>query len=182
MPVVQPDTFILTDAEAAAIQSAQLKHQQKVTGTAPVIRYGSIAVPIALVASVGAIDHIWYGGRMPGALFVTLMAFFVAGMATLSVGYWLSLQTTKRLLREKTPQVSEPRTVRLTDEGIEQTLPDLRSLHLWRGIDRVEHADGLILIWAGNLLVSAAPVRAFTSEAEAAAFVEACRQRQRAGK
>jgi hypothetical protein len=37
-------------------------------------------------------------------------------------------------------------------------------------------AAGLILVWAGNLLVSAIPTRAFPSETDAQAFVEACRQ------
>jgi hypothetical protein len=35
--------------------------------------------------------------------------------------------------------------VRLTDEGIEQSLPDVRSVNAWCGIDRVEQARGLIL-------------------------------------
>lgn len=160
-PIVPPETFTLTDAEAAAIQSVQLSQQQAVAGTTPVIRYGSFAVPIALTAAVAAIDQIWYAGRMPGSLFVTLLGFFVAGMATLFAGYWLSLNATKRRLRERTRQVFEPRTVRFTDEGIEQSLPDLRSLHLWRGIDRVERGSDLILIWAGDLLAAAIPVRAF---------------------
>ena len=60
---------------------------------------------------------------------------------------------------------------------IEQSLPDLRTMQLWRGIDRIEQVTGLIVVWAGNLAVSAVPVRAFPSEPEAQAFVEACRQR-----
>jgi len=176
--VTQPDTFTLTDTEAAQLQSVQLAQQQKVAGMTPVIRYGSsIAVPIAMVASVAAIDQIWYAGQMPASLFVTLLLFFVAGMATLLAGFWLNLQATKRRMRERTRQVFEPRTIRLTDEGIEQSLPELRSLHLWRGIDRVEQASDLILIWAGNLLVSAIPVRAFPAQADAQDFLEACRRR-----
>lgn len=176
--VTQPDTFVLTDTEAAQLQSCQLAQQQKVAGMAPVIRYGSsIAVPIAMVASVAAIDQIWYAGEMPASLFVTLLLFFVAGMVTLLAGFWLNFQASKRRMRERTRQVFEPRTVRFTEEGIEQSLPDLRALHLWRGIDRAERAADLILIWAGNLLVSAIPVRAFPSQPDAQDFLEACRRR-----
>ena len=177
MSVVQPETFVLTDTEAAQLQSAQMAQQQKVAGTTPVIRIGSIAVPIAIVALVAAIDWVWYDGTMPISLFVILMAMFVAGMATQTVGYWLSLHASKRRMREKTRQVFEPRTVRLTDEGIEQSLPEVRSVHLWNGIDRVEQVSGLILLWAGNLLVSAIPVRAFASEPAAQEFLDACRRR-----
>ena len=176
MSVVQPETFVLTDTEAAALQSAQMAQQQKVAGTTPIIRYGSIAAPFVIIGVVAAIDWIWYDGAMPASLFVTLMAMFVAGMATQTVGYWLTLQASKRLMREKTRQVFEPRTVRLTDEGIEQTLPELRSVHLWSGIDRAEQASGLVLVWAGNLLVSAIPARAFPSAGAAQAFLDACRR------
>jgi hypothetical protein len=177
MSVVQPETFVLTDTEAAQLQSTQLAQQQKVTGTTPVIRIGSIVVPFVIIGLVYVIDLVWYGGAMPVSLFVTLMAVFVAGMATQTAGYWLNLQATKRRVREKTRQVFEPRTVRLTGEGIEQALPELRSVHLWSGIDRVEQASGLILVWAGNLLVSAIPTRAFPSEQDAQAFLDACRSR-----
>jgi hypothetical protein len=179
MAVVQPETFRLTDQEAAAVQSVQMARQMKVAGTSPVVRYGAIAVPFVIVGVVSAIDWIAYGGALPASLFVTMMALFVAGMATQTVGYRLNLQATKRRLRDKTRQVFEPRTVRLTDEGIEQALPDLRSLHLWSGIDRVDlgQASGLILVWAGNLLVSAIPLRAFPSEADGRGFLDACRQR-----
>jgi hypothetical protein len=177
MAVVQPETFRLTDQEAAAVQSVQMARQMKVAGTSPVVRYGAIAAPFVIVGVVAVIDWVWYGGSMPMSLFVTLMAVFVAGMATQTIGYRLSLQATKRRLIENTRQVFEPRTVRLTDEGIEQALPELRSVHLWSGIDRVEQASGLILVWAGNLLVSAIPVRAFPSEADAHGFLDACRQR-----
>jgi hypothetical protein len=102
---------------------------------------------------------------------------FVAGMATQTVGYWLNLQASKRRLRERTRQVFEPRTVRLTDEGIEQALPQLRSVHAWSGIDRVEQPADIVLVWAGNLLVSAIPARAFASAQEARAFLDACRAR-----
>ena len=177
MSVVQPETFTLTDQEAAAVQSVQMARQMKVAGTNAVMRYGSIAAPFAIVGVIAVIDWVWYGGAMPISLFVTLMAVFVAGMATQTIGYWLSLQATKRRLIEKTRQVFEPRTVRLTDEGIEQALPELRSVHLWSGIDRVEQASGLIFLWAGNLLASTIPVRAFPSEQDAQAFLDACRAR-----
>ena len=100
-------------------------------------------------------------------------------MLTQTVGYWLNLQATKRRVREKTRQVFEPRTVRLTDEGIEQMLPELHSLHIWKGIDRVEQASGLIFAWAGNLLVLVVPARAFPSPQDAQAFLDACRSRAR---
>ena len=180
MTIVQPETFTLTDQEAAALQSANMARQAKVAGTNPVIRIGSsIAVPVFIVGVVYAIDLVWYGGAMPVSLFVTLMAVFVAGMLTQTVGYWLNLQATKRRVREKTRQVFEPRTVRLTDEGIEQMLPELRSLHIWEGIDRVEQASGLIFAWAGNLLVLVVPARAFPSPQDAQAFLDACRSRAR---
>ena len=84
MSVVQPETFTLTDQEAAAVQSVQMARQMKVAGTTPVVRYGSIVAPFAIVGVVAVIDQIWYGGNMPISLFVTLMAVFVAGMATRS--------------------------------------------------------------------------------------------------
>ena len=71
----------------------------------------------------------------------------------------------------------EPRTVRLTDEGIEQALPQLRSVHAWSGIDRVEQPADIILIRAGSLLLSAIPARAFASPQAAQAFVDVCRTR-----
>lgn len=148
MAVVQPETFRLTDQEAAAVQSVQMARHMKVGGTSPVVRYGGIAAPFVIVGVVAVIDWVWYGGAMPMSLFVTLMAVFVAGMATQTVGYWLNLQAAKRRLRDKTRQLFEPRTVQLTDEGIKQALPDTRSLHLWSGINRVdlEQASGLILV------------------------------------
>jgi hypothetical protein len=177
MSIIQPETFTLTVEEAAAVQSTQMVRQISVAGTTPVMRYGSIAAPFVIIGVIAAIDWTWYGGAMPISLFVTLMAVFVAGMATQTIGYWLNLQATKRRLIEKTRQVFEPRTVRLTDEGIEQALPELRSVHVWNGIDRVEQASGLIFLWAGNLLVSTIPVRAFPSEQDAQAFLDACRAR-----
>jgi hypothetical protein len=73
--------------------------------------------------------------------------------------------------------VFAPRTVRLTDEGIEQALPEVRSLYAWSGIDRAEQAHGMILVWAGNILAVAVPVRAFAAEQDAQAFFDACRKR-----
>jgi hypothetical protein len=179
MTVAQPETFTLTDPEAAAIQAVQMAQQVKIAGSSPVRKIGSIVVPLGMVGVVAAIDQIWYGGQMPIPLFVTLLAMFLGGMVTMFVGYWLNLQATKRRIREKTRQVFEPRSVRFTDEGVEQSLPELRSLHLWSGIDRVDlhEASGLILVWAGNLLVSAIPTRAFSSPQDAQAFFDACRRR-----
>ncbi len=179
MTIVQPETFTLTDQEAAALQSANMARQAQVAGSNPVTRIGSIVVPVVIVGVVVAVDQLWYGGAMPLSLFVTLLAVFVAGMATQTVGFWLNLQASKRRIREKTRQVFEPRTVRMTDEGIEQALPEMRSVHLWSGIDRVEQVSGLILLWAGNLLVSAVPMRAFPSQQDAQAFLDACRSRRR---
>jgi hypothetical protein len=73
--------------------------------------------------------------------------------------------------------VFEPRIVRLTGEGLEQTLPELRSVHTWKGIDRVEQVSGLIFAWADNLLVLVVPARAFPSPQDAQAFLDACRSR-----
>jgi hypothetical protein len=179
MTIVQPETFTFTDPEAAAVQSAQMRRQAKVAGSNPVLRIGSIVVPVVMVGVVAAIDQISYGGAMPISLFVTLMGIFVAGMATTTFGYWLNLQSTKRRIRQKTRQAFEPRTVRLTDEGIEQALPEFRAVHLWSGIDRAELDSGLIQVWAGNLLVSAIPARAFPSPQDAQAFLDACRSRAR---
>jgi hypothetical protein len=176
MAVVQPETFTYTDAEAAAVQSVQMARQVKVAGTPPIVRYGSIAVPFAIVGVVFVIDQVWYGGTMPMSLFVTLMAVFVAGMMTQTAGIWLTMRASKRRIRQQTRQVFEARTVRLGDDGIEQASPHLRSVHLWSGIDRVEHVADFIQVWAGNLLVSAIPARAFPSQADAQAFVDACRQ------
>ena len=118
MTFVQPETFTLTDAEAAAVQAANMAQQMKVAGTTPVTKYGSIAVPIILVGIIAAIDWIWWDWTMPPSLFVTMMLLFVAGMATQTIGYWLNLQASKRRILERTRQVFEPRTVRLTDEGL----------------------------------------------------------------
>jgi hypothetical protein len=177
MTVVQPDTFVLTDAEAAAIQSAQMARQASIARANPVLKYGSIAVPFVIVGAIYVVDLVWYGGVMPMSLFVTLMAVFVAGMMTQTAGYWLSLLVSKRRIIEQTRQVFSPRTVRLTDEGIEQATPDVRTVHAWSGIDRAEHAGDLILVWAGHLLSVAVPVRAFPAAQDATTFLEACRQR-----
>jgi hypothetical protein len=142
-----------------------------------VIKYGSIAAPFVLISVVAAIDWIWWDWTMPLSLFVITMMVFVAGMATQTVGYWLNLQASRKRIRARTRQVFEPRTVRLTDEGIEQELPQLRSAHAWSGIDRVEQPADIILIWAGNLLLSAIPARAFASPQAARAFLDACRAR-----
>jgi hypothetical protein len=177
MTLVQPETFTLTDQEAAAVQGAQMAQHVKVAGTTPVIKYGSIAVPFVIVGLIAAIDCIWWDWTMPLSLFVIMMLVFVAGMATQTIGYWLNLQASRKRIRARTRQVFEPRTVRVSDEGIEQALPQLRSIHAWSGIDRVEQPADIILVWAGNLLVSAIPARAFAAPQDARVFVDACRTR-----
>ncbi|MGH6768952.1 MAG: YcxB family protein [Xanthobacteraceae bacterium] len=181
MTVVQPETFVLTDAEAAAIQSAHMARQASVARSNPILLHGSIAAPFVIIGVIAAVDLVWYGGAMPMSLFVTLMAVFVAGMMTQTAAYWLTLQVSKRRLREQTRQVFEPRTVRLTDEGIEHALPDVRTLHAWSGIDRAERTGDLILVWAGHLLAASVPARAFSSEQNAATFLETCGQRAAGG-
>lgn len=177
MTLVQPETFTLTDQEAAAVQAAQMAQQVKVAGTTPVIKYGSIAMPFVVMGAIAMVDWIWWDWRMPLSLFVIMMLVFVAGMATQTIGYWLNLQASRKRIRARTRQVFEPRTTRLTDEGIEQALPQLRSIHAWSGIDRVEQPEDMILIWAGNLLISAIPARAFATPQDAQAFIDTCRTR-----
>jgi hypothetical protein len=152
MAVVQPETFTFTDAEAAAVQSAQMAWQMKVAGTAPTIRYSPIIVAFATPGIVFVIDQVWYGGTMPASLFVTLMAVFVAGMATHAAGYWLALRASKRRIRQQTRQFFESRNVRLSDDGIEQALPNQRSSP---GAHRSRTGRGADPVWAGHLLVSA---------------------------
>ena len=176
MTVVQPETFILTDQEAAMLQSMPLARQTKLVGPNPVL-IASIAMPFVIAGVVFVIGRVWYSGAMSMSHFFMLMLVFIAGMATQTVNYLLYLQLTKRRVREKTRQVFEPRTVRLTDEGLEQTLPHLRSVHTWKGIDRLEQVSGLIFAWAENLLVLVVPARAFPSLQDAQAFVDACRSR-----
>jgi hypothetical protein len=176
MAVVQPETFTLTDQEAATLQSVQLAQQTKLVGPNPVL-IASIAVPPLIAGVVFLIGRVWYGDAMSMSHFFMLMAVFIAGMVTQTVNYLLYLQITKRRVREKTRQVFEPRTVRLTDEGLEQTHPELRSVHIWKGIDRVEQLSGLVFAWAGNLLVLVVPARAFPSPQDAQAFLDACRSR-----
>jgi hypothetical protein len=131
MAVIQPDTFVFTDREAAAVQSVQMARQASVARANPVLLATSIAVPVVLVSVVFAIDLLWYGGAMPLPLFVTLMAAFFAGMLVQTLAYRLTLEASKRRIRQMTRQVFAPRTVRLTDEGIEQVLPAVRSLYSW---------------------------------------------------
>jgi hypothetical protein len=180
MSFVQPETYVLTDAEAAAIQSAQMARQAGVARANPVLVAISVAVPVAIVAAIYAVDLVWYGGAMPQSLFTTLIVVFVAGIFTQTFAYKLTLEVSKRRMRQTIRQVFAPRTVRLTDEGIEQASPELRTLHFWSGIDRAERSGGLIQLWSGHLLALAIPVRAFASYTDAQAFLDACRQRARA--
>jgi hypothetical protein len=144
MAVVQPETFVLTDQEAAAIQAAQSARQASVANQSPALRIGQIAAPIIIIGTVIAVDLIWYDGTLPAWLIFTVVAAFVAGMLFQTLAYKLTLELMKRRLRETTHQLVAPRSVRLTDEGIEQTLPDVRSLQAWSGIDRADETSGLI--------------------------------------
>jgi hypothetical protein len=108
---------------------------------------------------------------------VALLAMFVAGMFTQTLAYKFTLEASKRRLRAQTRQVFAPRSVRLTDDGIEQDTPELRTLYRWNGIDRAERRSELVLAWAGNVLAAAVPERAFASASDAQDFLEACVQR-----
>lgn len=177
MEIAQPETFALTDAEAAAVQSVQMARQAAIAKANPVLRYGALAAPVVVVGVVAAIDVIWYRGDMPVSLFVTLMAVFVAGMIAQTIGYRLSLAASKKRLRQASRQVLAPRTVRLTDEGLSQALADTRAVYLWASIDDTERTQDLVLVWTGNLLAAAIPARAFRSGGDADAFVAEIRRR-----
>jgi hypothetical protein len=180
MTVVQSETFVLTDAEAAAVQSANMARQASIARANPAHIAFSIAVPILLLVVVYGVDLIWYGGAMPPSLFSALLVAFVGGMFTQMLSFKLTLEMSKRRMRQATRQVFAPRTVRLTDEGIEHALPEVRSLFAWTGNARAQVAPGLILIWAGHVLAAAVPVRALACRPDAQAFLEACRQHARA--
>jgi hypothetical protein len=175
MAVVQPETFTFTDAEAAAMQSAQMAQQASVARASPVLIAASIAVPVLLFAGLIGIDRLWFGGDMPMSLFVSLLAAFVAGMFTMGLAYKLTLEASKRRMRRAIRQVFAPRTVRFADDGIEQALPELRTIHAWAGVERVERRGDLIQLWSGPVLLMAIPVRAFPGAADAEAFLAACR-------
>jgi hypothetical protein len=177
MAIVQPETFVFTDAETDAVQSANMAHQAGVARRNPAQLALSIGVPVLLVAVLIAVDWLWYGGAMPMPLFVAFMAVFAAGMFTQLLATKLTFDMSRRHLRQATRQTFAPRTVRLTDEGIELALPEARSLYAWSGIDRAEQTGGLILIWAGHVMVAALPARAFASDADAQAFLAECRSR-----
>lgn len=177
MTFVQPETFTLTDQEAAAIQSVNMARQASIARSSPYLRVGSIAAPFIVAAAIYALDLAWFGGAMPAWLFVTLMAVFVAGMMTQAAAFWASLQVSKRRMREQTRQVFEPRTVRLTDEGLEQATPAIGVVHKWSGVDGIQSKQGLIIAWAGNLLACAIPERAFSTPSDAEAFLAQCRLR-----
>jgi hypothetical protein len=177
----QPITYTLTDAEAAAAQSAQMARQAAVARRGPALIALSFAVPVLAVGFLFATDWLWYGGEMPAPLFLGLLAAFVAGMFTQTLAYKLTLASSTRRMRQAVRQVFASRTVRLTEAGLEHTTPDARTLYAWNGIDRAEEGAGLILIWAGHALASAVPVRAFSSAAEAQAFLAECRSLARGG-
>lgn len=177
MPLVQPETFTLTQAEAATVQSVQMERQAKIARQSPVLLAGSIAAPFIVAAALYACDLIWFDGAMPGWLFVTLMGVFVAGMLTQTAALWLNLMVAKRLMREKTRQVFDPRTVKTLKHGIEQEIPTAMTRHKWSGIDRVELRKDIIFVWAGNILACSIPERAFPSTNDAKMFLEECLRR-----
>jgi len=177
MAVVQPGTFVLTDQEVAIIQAAQMERQASITNKSLALRIGQIAVPIVIIGAVIAVDQLWYGGTLPAWLMFTVVAAFVAGVLFQTLAYKVTVEVMKQRMRETTRQLFAPRTVRLTDEGIEQTLPDIRSLQAWRGIDQANETNGLVIVWAGNLMIVTIPVRAFPTVVDAQAFVAACRRR-----
>jgi YcxB-like protein len=82
-----------------------------------------------------------------------------------------------RRMRQAVRQVFAQRTSRLSDDGVELATADTRTLYAWSAIDRAEESGGLILLWAGHILASTVPVRAFSSAAEALAFLAECRRR-----
>ena len=174
-PETQPETFTLTDAEAAAVQSIQMARQAGVARATPVLRIASIAIPVLLLAALIGIDLVWYGGEMPMPLFVGLLAAFVAGMFVQTLAYKLTQVAAKRRMRRSVRHVFAPRTVRLAEDGVEQTMPELRTVHAWAGIDRIDRSGGFILLWTGPVLAIAIPERAFATAAGAEAFAQACR-------
>jgi hypothetical protein len=173
----QPITYTLTDAEAAAAQAVQMARQAAIARRGPAVIALSFAVPIAALGLLFAADWLWYGGGMPAPLFVGLLVAFVAGMFTQILTYKFSLVASMRRMRQAVRQVFAPRTSRLSDDGVELATPDTRTLYAWSAIDRAEERGGLILLWAGPMLASAVPVRAFASAAEAQAFLAECRSR-----
>lgn len=181
MAIVQPETFVFTDAEADAVQSANIAYQAGVARRNPGQLALSIGVPVLLVMVLIGVDWLWYGGAMPMPLFVAFMAVFAAGMFTQLLATKLTLDMSRRHLRQATRQTFAPRTVRLTDQGIELALPEARTLYAWSGIDRAEQTGGLILVWAGHVMAAALPARTFGSEADAEAFLAECRSRAAGG-
>lgn len=181
-PEIQPATFVFTDAEAEALQSVQMARQAGIARRSPQLIAMSFGVPLLLLAAVFGIDRVWFGGEMPPPLSFGLLAAFVAGMLTQGLTVKLTLESSKRRMRRTVRQVFAPRIVRLTDSGIEQALPELRTVHAWAAIDRAERYRGLILLWSGPVVAVAIPERAFASAAAAEAFATACRAKSDAAK
>jgi len=171
-----PRTFTLTEAEAAAIQSMQLARQTGIARKGPMLRYTSLAAPVIAAVIIWAVDLLWYDGAMSMSLFVTLLAVFVGGMMFQTAGYWLNLQAARKRMLHTTQQVFEPRTVRFVPEGIEVSIPTAATLQKWPGVKDIEMKNGMILVWAGNLLPVSVPLRAFSSEEEAETFLAECRR------
>jgi len=171
----QSITYTLTDAEAAAAQSAQMARQAAIARRGPALIALSFAVPVVAVGLLFATDFLWYGGEMPAPLFVGLLAAFVGGMFTQTLAYKLTHASSTRRMRQAVRQVFAPRTVRLTEAGLEHATANTCTLYAWSGIDRAEESAGLILLWAGHVLASVVPARAFSSATKAQAFLAECR-------
>lgn len=182
MPLPPAVEFTFTPDEAAALQAIQMKRQAKLARGSPFLLWTSLAAPVVIAALVFLADFLFWDGEMPGSLFVAFMGTFVAGMFFMVLGFRLNLMVAKKRLRETTRQLHEPRELRLTEEGIEQSLPAARSLQMWPGLDRVETRRGLLLAWAGNMAVAAVPLRAFPSPDAARAFIAECQARLGGGK
>lgn len=173
----QPITYTLTDAEAAAVQAAQMARQAAVARRAPALIALSFAMPIAALGVLFATEQLLYDGSMPGALSFGVVVAFLAGTFTQILAYKVSLAVSMRRMRQAVRQVFAQRTSRLSDDGVELATADTRTLYAWSAIDRAEESGGLILLWAGHVLASAVPVRAFASAADAQAFLAECRSR-----
>ena len=76
---VNTNTNYNPDAEAAAVQTAQLAQQASVARANPALLALSIAVPVVMIGVLLGVDWLWFEGGMPFSLFVGLLAVFVGG-------------------------------------------------------------------------------------------------------
>ena len=181
-PEIQPATFVFTEAEAAALQSVQMARQAGIARRSPLLIALTFGVPLLLLAVVFGIDRVGYGGQMPASQVTGLLVAFVAGMFTAILTFKLMQQSSKQRMLRTVRHVFAPRTVRLTGEGVEQAMPELRIVHAWAAIDQAERSSGLILLWSGPVVAIAVPERAFATAAAAEAFALTCRDRAAAAK